>query len=184
MPASPTPDQVLAYEKPTEGFLCPLSANTYGIEFVEFEVKDNDSGTVVFKVAKDPDAPPMQLPDDLDEEMERQIRTIRYTFPTEFLRYKIIKTSLVFSVGDKPVPNFRMIERHYHKNKIVRSYDFTFGFCIPGTTNSWEATYTVPELSDEEIKSFVSSPYETASDSFYFVGDELIMHNKAYYAYE
>lgn len=29
----------------------------------------------------------------------------------------------------------------------------------------------------------IRSPFESKSDSFYFVGDELIMHNKAYYAY-
>jgi len=29
----------------------------------------------------------------------------------------------------------------------------------------------------------VASPFETKSDSFYFVGNTLIMHNKADYAY-
>ena len=29
----------------------------------------------------------------------------------------------------------------------------------------------------------IENPYETKSDSFYFVGDKLIMHNKAEYAY-
>ncbi|KAJ8574977.1 hypothetical protein ON010_g4228 [Phytophthora cinnamomi] len=29
----------------------------------------------------------------------------------------------------------------------------------------------------------VAQPYATVSDSFYFVGDELIMHNKAEYKY-
>lgn len=29
----------------------------------------------------------------------------------------------------------------------------------------------------------IDNPYETKSDSFYFVGNELIMHNKAEYAY-
>ena len=28
-----------------------------------------------------------------------------------------------------------------------------------------------------------ANPYETESDSFYYVGDEMIMHNKAKYAY-
>ena len=30
----------------------------------------------------------------------------------------------------------------------------------------------------------IDSPYETRSDSFYFVNDKLIMHNKADYAYD
>ena len=30
----------------------------------------------------------------------------------------------------------------------------------------------------------IGHPFETQSDSFYFVDDELIMHNKAEYAYD
>ena len=29
----------------------------------------------------------------------------------------------------------------------------------------------------------VENPFETQSDTFYFVGDELVMHNKAVYCY-
>ena len=29
----------------------------------------------------------------------------------------------------------------------------------------------------------IDFPWETQSDSFYFVGDELVMHNKAKYAF-
>ena len=29
----------------------------------------------------------------------------------------------------------------------------------------------------------IDNPWETRSDSFYFVGDELVMHNKAEYNY-
>lgn len=105
-------------------------------------------------------------------------------FPAPVLR------RLVFSVGPKPLNNFRMIERHYFKvrlclhsvghpshrpnplltgcshftcsspeplrlhhrpqGRLLRSYDFNFGFVIPNSTNSWEAVYPVPPLSDEE----------------------------------
>lgn len=34
------------------GFLCPLSANTYGIDFLEFEIKDYDSGESIFHVSE------------------------------------------------------------------------------------------------------------------------------------
>ena len=30
----------------------------------------------------------------------------------------------------------------------------------------------------------LASPFETKSDSFYFVGDTLVMHNKAEYQYQ
>mmetsp|Transcript_18684 Transcript_18684/g.60971 ORF Transcript_18684/g.60971 Transcript_18684/m.60971 type:complete len:187 (+) Transcript_18684:978-1538(+) len=181
--ATITPEEVLAMEKPAEGFLCPLSANTYGVEFCEFEIRDYDSGKSIFKVVKDPDQPPMQLSDDIDPALEKQIRTIRYTFPVEFLKWKTVRTSLVFSVGPEPMQDFRMIERHYFQDTLLRSYDFSFGFCIPNSTNSWESIYPVPDLSNEDIVKMVGAPYASRSDSFYFCGDKLIMHNKAEYSY-
>ena len=39
----------------TESFLCPLSANTYGIEFVYFRIRDLDSGVVLVEVQKEDD---------------------------------------------------------------------------------------------------------------------------------
>lgn len=176
-----TPDVVLKFDGPAEGYLCPLSANTYGIEFLKFEVKDYDTGKVVYQVSREPEQEP--LPDDLPPEIENMIRSVQYAFPAAFLSYKTVRTSLEFSVGDKPLNNFRMIERHYFKNKLIRSYDFTFGFCIPCSTNSWEAIYDVPPYSNALIDEYVNSPNEHKSDSFYFVDDKLVMHNKAEYKY-
>lgn len=34
------------------------------------------------------------------------------------------------------------------------------------------------------VAEMISSPFETRSDSFYFVGNRLVMHNKADYAYD
>ena len=34
------------------------------------------------------------------------------------------------------------------------------------------------------VKLMVAHPFETKSDSFYFVGNKLIMHNKAEYSYD
>ncbi len=33
------------------------------------------------------------------------------------------------------------------------------------------------------VKEMIAHPYETKSDSFYFVDGQMIMHNKADYAY-
>lgn len=93
------------------------------------------------------------------------------------------KCRLTFKVGNEALSNFRMIERHYFRNNLVKSFDFNFGFCIPGSTNTWEAVYDVPKLDDDLIEEMIRHPFETHSDSFYFVGDELIMHNKARYRY-
>uniref|UniRef100_A0A061RMU5 Gmp-delta subunit family protein n=1 Tax=Tetraselmis sp. GSL018 TaxID=582737 RepID=A0A061RMU5_9CHLO len=150
-----TPAEVLTYDKPTEGFLCPLSANTYGVEFLEFEIKDYDTNKCVFKVSRDGDAD--VIPDHmLTREMEEAMRSVRYHFDAEFLTFKTVRTALKFCVGDKPVPNFRMIERHYFKDKLIRNYDFTFGFCIPFATNSWEAIYPMPTNTTSQVDEFVS----------------------------
>lgn len=76
-----------------------------------------------------------------------------------------------------------MIERHYFRDRLIQSYEFKFPFCIPNTTNNWESIYDVPALSEKEKEEMMLNPWETKSDSFYFVGDELVMHNKAEYNY-
>ncbi|KAF4724988.1 hypothetical protein FOZ63_023130, partial [Perkinsus olseni] len=111
-------------------------------------------------------------------EEDTQQRSIRYHFGPEFLDLRNIGTKLEFSVGEKPIRNFRMIERHYYKDKILKSYDFTMPYCIPNTVNTWEVIYELPELTDEQKKELIDSPWETKSDSFYFVDDILVMHHK------
>ena len=122
-----------------------------------------------------------------------------------------------------------MIERHYFRNRLIKSFDFTFPFCPPGSTNTWYSEYELPPM-DQALSAYTSylaivpiwclyvsmlsiyvaaspiwcscehpvdlccclcvgtvvnkivkRPFETESDSFYFVGNELIMHNKARY---
>jgi len=175
-----TPDAVLKYTQPTKDFLCPLSANTYGIDFLSFKIRDMDSQHVVFEVAKDPNAPPPQYPEGFDL---NQLRSIHYKFPAQFLRYETVGTTLRFRVGPHEVHNFRMIERHYHNgtHALLKSYDFNFSFCIPNSTNEWEAIYDMPHVAERDVQSLVQ--HGSSSDSFYFVNGKLIMHNKATYTY-
>ncbi|MGH0161564.1 UNVERIFIED_CONTAM: hypothetical protein FKN15_041363 [Acipenser sinensis] len=88
-----------------------------------------------------------------------------------------------FTVGEKPINNFRMIERHYFREQLLKSFDFEFGFCIPSSKNTCEHIYEFPPLSDEIMHEMILYPYETQSDSFYFVDNKLVMHNKADYSY-
>ncbi|MEQ2162428.1 hypothetical protein GOODEAATRI_019667 [Goodea atripinnis] len=94
-----------------------------------------------------------------------------------------------FTVGNRPLNNFRMIERHYFRDHLLKSFDFDFGFCIPSSRNTCEHIYEFPQLSDSlgivcfAVLQMVECPYETQSDSFYFVDNRLVMHNKANYAY-
>ena len=194
-PARVTPADVLALTAPTETFLCPLSANVYDFDFLDFEIKDYDTGESVFKITKNPE---LSLPDDkfkdanetekmfaTNPNLEAAVRTVRYTFPAKVLRCAAIRTALTFSVGDAPAPDFRLIERHYFRDTLLRSYDFTFGFCIPNSINGWEAIYPAPEAVTAELeREMIAYPFETRSDSFYFVGETLVMHNKAAYRYE
>ncbi|XP_017744416.1 PREDICTED: protein unc-119 homolog A isoform X3 [Rhinopithecus bieti] len=110
-------------------------------------------------------------------------RFVRYQFTPAFLRLRQVGATVEFTVGDKPVNNFRMIERHYFRNQLLKSFDFHFGFCIPSSKNTCEHIYDFPPLSEELISEMICHPYETQSDSFYFVDDRLVMHNKADYSY-
>jgi hypothetical protein len=42
-----------------------------------------------------------------------------------------------------------MIERHYFRNQLLKSFDFHFGFCIPSSKNTCEHIYDFPPLSEE-----------------------------------
>mmetsp|Transcript_13767 Transcript_13767/g.28969 ORF Transcript_13767/g.28969 Transcript_13767/m.28969 type:complete len:145 (+) Transcript_13767:255-689(+) len=109
---------------------------------------------------------------------------IHHEFTQKDLTSILFSPRLTFTVGyEKPLPNFRMIERHYFKGRLIKSFDFHFGFCIPGSRNSWEAIYDVPPMEEELINDIIANPYETNSDSFFFIEDELVIHNKAKYRY-
>ena len=52
-----TPMDVMALNRPTEGFLCPLTANTYDVEFLNFVVSDYETKKTIFEVGKDTPIP-------------------------------------------------------------------------------------------------------------------------------
>lgn len=39
-------------------------------------------------------------------------------------------------------------------------YDFTFGFCIPNSINTWEAIYDVPEMHKQLVDEYVSAFFD------------------------
>ncbi|KAH8062231.1 hypothetical protein JL722_3144 [Aureococcus anophagefferens] len=135
--------EVLRHEAPTKNFLCPLSANEYGIEFLSFVIQDYDSKLTIFEVSRDRPLPiDFSMHDAMDPD---SLRKINYELSEDFLRLPNISTTLVFSVGQEPLSDFRMIERHYFRDQLIKSYG--------------------------------------GAAAFYFVGDKLIMHNKAFYKY-
>eukprot|EP00933_Yihiella_yeosuensis_P067781 TRINITY_DN7281_c2_g5_i1.p1 TRINITY_DN7281_c2_g5~~TRINITY_DN7281_c2_g5_i1.p1 ORF type:complete len:229 (+),score=45.56 TRINITY_DN7281_c2_g5_i1:69-689(+) len=177
-----TPDYVLSLTAPTETFLCNLSDNVYGINFFSFKIRSVEEGseTVLFNIGCQPHEvqhlPPVEQQDDSS-------RFIQYHFGPEFLELSTIGTTLGFTNGEYPLQNFRMIERHYFRDQLLASYDFSMPFVIPNTANTWEMIYTKPELSEEWKEVLRSCPWEARSDSFFFVEDRLVMHNRAEYNY-
>lgn len=173
---------VLKLGGPTKSYLCSLDANVYGIDFTRFKIRNMDTGTVLFEIMKP------ELVQEVDTQSEDDADTnsgrfVRYQFTPQFLKLGTVGATVEFVVGDKPVKSFRMIERHYFRNTLLKSFDFDFGFCIPNSKNTCEHIYEFPELSKELIREMIQCPYETKSDSFYFVDNKLIMHNKAEYSY-
>ena len=182
-----TPELVREYKGFTDKFLCPRSANIYNVRFRKFRVRDLESGFTLFEVADDsPEQEGEQIQEikeDENETIENSMRTIRYHLGPDFLDLKDLGSSLTFSVGSKPVKDLLMIERHYFRDLLIKSFEFKFDFCIPNSTNTWESIYTIPEMDPKLKQEMIDHPWETRSDSFYFVEDKLIMHNKAIYNY-
>ena len=71
-------------------FLCPLSANTHGIDFLSFCISDYETKRVIFKVGGD--APPPAMPANIDLTDENSYRKIRYDFSEDVLRLPTIAT--------------------------------------------------------------------------------------------
>ena len=57
-----------------------------------------------------------------------------------------------FKVGNREVKSFRMIERHFFRDQLIKSFDFDFGFCPPNTTNSIEHIYDMPDIDSKQSR--------------------------------
>lgn len=168
----------------TSDYLCSHDANVYDIDFIRFQIRDMDSGVVLFEVAKPPGYDPQLHQAAGDNADPDAGRFVRYHFSPSFLKLRSVGAAVEFTVGDKPLTHFRMIERHFFRDRELKCFDFEFGFCIPNSRNSVEHIYEFPELPADLVKEMITSAGETRSDSFYFVDNKLIMHNKADYSYD
>ncbi|XP_028822091.1 protein unc-119 homolog B-like isoform X2 [Denticeps clupeoides] len=177
------PDEVLGLRAVTRDYLCKPEHNVYNVDFTRFKIRDLETNTVLFEIAKPPNCEQEDEDDEGGEGDSSSGRFVRYQFTPAFLRLRTVGATVEFTVGDRPVSSFRMIERHYFRDQLLKSFDFDFGFCIPNSRNTCEHIYEFPQLPEDMIRLMVAHPYETRSDSFYFVDNKLIMHNKADYAY-
>ena len=142
----PTVEDIRALEAPADKFLCKLSDNWAKFRFKGFKIRDMVSNLTLVEVPED-DVENDQLNDDDDVSK----RLIKYHLGPDFLELQQVGLTMYFSVGDKPIQQMEMIEKHYFRDKCIREFSFKFGFIIPNSTNSWELIYDFPELS-EEIK--------------------------------
>ena len=108
---------------------------------------------------------------------------IKYHLGPDFLYLQTVGLTMNFSIGEKPINNLEMVERHYFRGKVIRDYSFKFGFVIPNSTNSWEFVYDLPPLTEEEKAEISAAPWEVKSDSFFFAEGKLMIHNRAEYNY-
>ncbi|XP_070162565.1 protein unc-119 homolog [Polyergus mexicanus] len=184
-----TPETVLRLPSITDKYLCSPEANVYDIDFTRFQIRDLETGAVLFEITKPPvsecDVHQEPEPDceELGSEDANTGRFVRYQFTPQFLKLKTVGATIEFLVGPKPINNFRMIERHFFRDRLLKTFDFQFGFCIPNSKNTCEHIYEFPTLPADLVSEMIANPFETRSDSFYFVDNQLVMHNKADYAY-
>ena len=184
-----TVEDVLKLTEPIDGFLCRLDANKYGIEFIGLTMVDGDNPE---RELYHFSAEPSDVSDFfgmlhfLSQIGDDSARIIDYDLPAAFFDLKHVKVTTAFHVhGQTPLPSLRMIERHYCKDGLLKSYDFTFeGPAQPGTVSTWSFVYELPTLASETKAAIVGVPGSVVSDSFYFVNNELVMHHKANYTYK
>ncbi|KAB1267544.1 Protein unc-119-like protein A [Camelus dromedarius] len=138
------PEDVLGLQRITGDYLCSPEENIHKTDFVRFKIRDMDSGTALFEIKKPPASE--RLPINLWDLDPSAGRFVRCQFMPAFLRLRQVGATVGFTVGDKPVNNFHMTERH-SCNQLLKSFDFHFGFCIPSSKNTCEHIYEFPLLS-------------------------------------
>ncbi|CAN9505338.1 unnamed protein product [Ophioblennius macclurei] len=172
-----SPQQVLRLNSYTQDYLCSPEDNIYNISFSRFKIRDLASGAVILDIGKHYSA---EIPDIYEPETSR---FIQYHFSPAFLTLREIGATLEFIVGSRALNRLRLIERHFFRDLLLKTFDFEIGFCIPHSRNTCEHIYCLPELDPDTVEEMISNPFETRSDSFYFVNNKLIMHHKAEYSF-
>ncbi|XP_073713357.1 protein unc-119 homolog B-B [Misgurnus anguillicaudatus] len=172
-----TPQYVLTLPGYTDDYLCCPEDNIYNIRFSRFKIRDLESGSVILDLKR-------HCPTEIKDVIELDAgRFIQYHFTPAFLSLREIGALLEFTVGGKAVNKFRLIERHYFRDLLLKTFDFEIGFCIPHSRNTCEHIYCLPDLDSHAVAEMITHPFETRSDSFYFANNTLIMHHKAEYSF-
>lgn len=81
-----TPDDVLRLNRTTDTYLCSPDANSYGIDFTRFKIRDMETNTVLFEISKPPTTAGDADSSNNDAVDPNAGRFVRYHFTPEFLR--------------------------------------------------------------------------------------------------
>lgn len=94
IPSEITPDDVLRLNKITDTYLCSPEANIYDIDFTRFKIRDLETGTVLFEIAKPPTdfGVDNEGAEDASEDAldPNAGRFVRYQFTPQFLKLKTV----------------------------------------------------------------------------------------------
>ncbi|KAM9757850.1 protein unc-119 homolog B-like isoform 3-T3 [Menidia menidia] len=95
-----TPEDVLGLRVATRGYLCKTEDNIFNIDFVRFKIRDLETKTVLFEIAK----PPHAGEDEENREGDASAgRFVRYQFTPTFLRLRTVGATVEFTVAVTPV---------------------------------------------------------------------------------
>ncbi|XP_022244812.1 protein unc-119 homolog B-like [Limulus polyphemus] len=192
-----TPDEVLKLSKVTEGYLCSPEANIYGIDFTRFKIRDMETGTVLFEIAK-PSVPVSEDEDKEKDTREQEIsdpstgRFVRYHFTPQFLKLSAVGATVGFTMESFSQPTLAFFTRKsvHAVTSMVTALPMDQEFQSTGSScllhqelhiSSRVVVHLVQHY--HRCEEMIKNPFQTRSDSFYFVDNKLIMHNKADYAY-
>lgn len=84
------------------------------------------------------------------EKWDNNIKVSTHQMDTFLLKAdQHLSLRLEFTVGSKALNRFRLIERHFFRNLLLKTFDFEIGFCIPYSRNTCEHIYCLPDLEPE-----------------------------------
>lgn len=90
-----TPDDIFNLTKISDDYLCSPDANIYEIDFTRFKIRDLETNSVLFEIAKQPSEQysddGVTSPDGLQCDIDPNAgRYVRYQFTPQFLKLKTV----------------------------------------------------------------------------------------------
>ncbi|CAF2331883.1 unnamed protein product [Rotaria sp. Silwood2] len=94
-----------------------------GFQFNWMNLRDAQSGESLWQSSEN-----LSLPD-----VEHEARV-----PKRILKCRAVSREINFS-SEEEMQHFRLEQRVYFKNTVIEEWEFSFGFVIPGSTNTWQS---------------------------------------------